>query len=77
MIKSLYKEISNMSNLLFGIFVLVIQIMVCSLAVTITTVSINDDLVNEVGNLKNENTELKWELSQVDQMICNNEVQDD
>ena len=75
MFKDLYKEICNMSNLLFGIFILSIQIMVCSLVVTIGTVSVNDDLVNEVGNLKNENTELKWELDQVDQMICNNEVQ--
>lgn len=74
MFKELYKEICNMSNLLFGILVLSIQIMVCSLVVTIGTVSINDDLVKEVIDLKYENTELKWELEQVDQMICNNEV---
>lgn len=75
MFKNLFKEICNMSNLLFGILVLSIQVMVCSLVVTIGTVSVNDDLVNEIGKLKSENTELKWELSQVDQMICNNEVQ--
>ena len=64
-----------MSNLLFGIFILSIQVMVCSLVVTMGTVSINDDLVKEVVIFKNENTELKWKLDQVDQMICNNEVQ--
>ena len=77
MFKELYREICNMSNLLFGIFILSIQIMICSLVVAIGTVSINDDLVKEVIDLKYENTELKWELEQVDQMICNNEVQDD
>ena len=77
MFKELYKEICNMSNLLFGILVLSIQIMICSLVVTVGTVSFNDDLVKEVIDLKYENTELKWELEQVDQMICNNEVQND
>ena len=75
MFKQLKKEIKNMSNLLFGIFMLVIQIMICCLVVTIGTVRVNDDLVKEVKDLKYENTELKWELEQVDQMICNNEVQ--
>ena len=75
--KNLFREICNMSNLLFGIFILSIQVMVCSLVVTIATVAINDDLVKEVKDLKYENTELKWELEQVDQMICNNEVQND
>lgn len=84
MIKNLLKEICNMSNLLFGIFILAIQIMVCSLVVTVGTVSINDDLVKEVIDLKyqntlldGKNTQCKYELDQVDQMICNNEVQDD
>lgn len=82
MFKELYKEICNMSNLLFGLLVLSIQIMICSLVVTIGTVSINDDLVKEVIDLKyqntlldGENTQCKYELDQVDQMICNNEVQ--
>ena len=77
MFKELFKEICNMSNLLFGIFILSIQVMICSLVVTIGTVAMNDDLVKKIVILKNENTELKWELDQVDQMICNNEVQDD
>jgi len=76
MFKNLFKEICNMSNLLFGIFILSIQVMICSLVVTIATVAMNDDLVKEVVILKNENTELKWEIDQVDQMICNNEVKD-
>ena len=75
--KNLFKEICNMSNLLFGLFISSIQIMICSLVVTIGTVRVNDDLVKEVKDLKYENTELKWELEQIDQMICNNEVQDD
>ena len=84
MFKDLYKEICNMSNLLFGILVLSIQIMICSLVVTIGTVSINNDLVKEVIDLKyqntlldGKNTQCEYELDQVDQMICNNEVQDD
>ena len=80
MFKDLWKEICNMSNLLFGIFVIITQTMICSLVVNIATISINNDLVKEVIELKDENklindeiTELKWELNQVDQMICNNE----
>ena len=36
--------------------------------------AIAEDLSEEVTILKQENTELKWELEQVDQMICNNEM---
>ena len=77
MIEKISKEINNMSNLLYGILVISVEIAICSLVVTIMTVSMNDDLTKEVINLKYENTELKWELDQVDQMICNNEVQND
>lgn len=35
--------------------------------------AIADDLSEEVTKLKQENIELKWELDQVDQMICTNE----
>jgi hypothetical protein len=62
-----------MSNTLFGIFIVSIEISLCCLVVTIGTVRVNDDLVKEVKDLKYENTELKWELEQVDQMICNND----
>lgn len=36
--------------------------------------AIANDLSEEVTILKQENTELKWQLEQVDQMICNNEM---
>lgn len=35
--------------------------------------AIANDLSEEVTILKQENTELKWQLDQVDQMICTNE----
>ncbi len=35
--------------------------------------AIADDLSEEVTKLKQDNTELKWQLDQVDQMICTNE----
>lgn len=38
--------------------------------------AIADDLSEEVTELKQENTELKWQLNQVDQMICNNDMLD-
>ena len=37
---------------------------------------IANDLSEEVTELKLENKELKWQLEQVDQMICNNEMRD-
>lgn len=39
--------------------------------------AIANDLSEEVTILKQENTELKWELEQVDQMICNNDMLDE
>lgn len=36
--------------------------------------AIANDLSEEVTILKQENTELKWQLDQVDQMICNNDM---
>lgn len=38
--------------------------------------AIANDLSEEVTILKQENTELKWQLEQVDQMICNNDMLD-
>lgn len=38
--------------------------------------AIANDLSEEVTILKQENTELKWQLDQVDQMICNNDMLD-
>ena len=38
--------------------------------------AIANDLSEEVTKLRQENTELKWELDQVDQMICNNDMED-
>ena len=38
--------------------------------------AIANDLSKEVTKLKQENTELEWEVEQVDQMICNNEMGD-
>ena len=38
--------------------------------------AIANDLSEEVIKLRQDNTELKWELDQVDQMICNNEMGD-
>ena len=38
--------------------------------------AIANDLSEEVTKLRQENIELKWELEQVDQMICNNEMRD-
>lgn len=77
MFKQLKKEIKNMSNTLFGIFVILIEFLLCCLIVTIGTISMNDDLIKKITKLEYENTELKWELEQVDQMVCNNEVQND
>lgn len=37
--------------------------------------AIANDLSKEVTKLKQENTELKWQLEQVDQMICNNDME--
>lgn len=39
--------------------------------------AIANDLSEEVIILKQENTELKWQLDQVDQMICNNDMLDE
>ena len=38
--------------------------------------AIANDLSEEITNLKQENTELKWQLEQVDKMICSNDVLD-
>lgn len=37
--------------------------------------AIANDLSEEVTKLRQENTELKWQLEQVDQMICNNDME--
>ena len=38
--------------------------------------AIANDLSNEVTELRQENTELRWQLEQVNQMICNNDMLD-
>ena len=39
-------------------------------------IAIANDLSEEVTKLKQDNTELKWELEQVDQIICVNDMED-
>ena len=39
--------------------------------------AIADDLSKEVTQLKQEIIDLKWQLEQVDQMICNNDMLDE
>lgn len=38
--------------------------------------AIAEDLSNEVTELKQEIIDLRWQLEQVDQMICNNDMLD-
>lgn len=59
------REISKMSNLLFGVWVLSIMVAICSFIVTWVTVDVNKDLVAEVVKLKYENKELNWQLDEV------------
>ena len=61
-----------MSNKYFVALILSIQIAVCSLVVMFFYVNMANDLSNKVTKLEQENQQLKWELSQVDQMICAN-----
>lgn len=42
----------------------------------IVLLNLSFDLSGKIDILETENTELKWQLDQVDQMICNNDMED-
>ena len=66
------REISRMSNLLFGVWVLSIMVAVCSFIVTWVTLEINEDLVKENLNLRYERQELveiRWKYQELRELL--------
>ena len=63
----------NKEMLYFTLACLGIIASIFLLCKVIMFMAIANDLSEEVTKLRQENTELKWQLEQVDQMICNNE----
>lgn len=71
--KKLIKKIKKMSNFKFMILSLFVMLFIFNLVLLLFINSLNEDLVKKNNILERENTQLKWELEQVDQMICNND----
>lgn len=72
-IKKIIKKIKKMSNLKFILLTFFVLLFIFNFVLLLLIDSLNQDLVKKNNLLEKENVELKWELEQVDQMICNNE----
>ena len=62
-----------MSNIKFMWVSLFAMLFIFNFVLVLMLNALNEDLVKKNNILERDNTELKWELEQVNQMICNNE----
>jgi len=72
-IKKLIRKIRKMTNVKFMLLSAFIMIFIFNLVLLLVINALNEDLVKKNNILERDNTQLKWELEQVDQMICNND----
>ena len=64
-------EIEN-DDIFFIVFFMIV--MFINIIVIFALLGLSNDLSNEVTILRQENTTLKWELEQVNQMNCSNDM---
>jgi len=62
-------------DLTFGIIVILLMITMLSIILMLCFKKDAKEYREQMIIFRDENNELKWELNEVDQMICNNEVQ--
>lgn len=72
-IKKLIRKIRKITNVKFVLLSTFIMIFIFNLVLLLVINALNEDLVKKNNILERDNTQLKWELEQVDQMICNND----